>query len=77
MKLGEALNKLIKDTKYSHASLAKELGRKSPASIGNAVMRNNMNVDSLLEITDKLGYEIIIRPTRGGDTAERTIRLER
>lgn len=77
MKLGEAINKLIKDTKHSHASLAKELGKKSPSSIGNAVVRNNMNVDSLLEITDKLGYEIIIRPTRGGDTAERTIRLER
>ena len=77
MKLGEAINKLVKDTKHSHASLAKELGRKSPASIGNAIVRNNMNVDSLLEITDKLGYEIIIRPKRGGDTAERTIRLER
>ena len=77
MKLGDALNKLMKDTKHSHASLAKELGKKSSSSISNVVMRNNMYIDGLLEITDRLGYEVIIRPTRGGDTAERTIRLER
>ncbi len=77
MKLGEALNKMIKDSKHSHASLAAELGKKSPASIGNVIQRNNMNVESLLEITEKLGYEVVIRPTRGDDKAERTIRLER
>jgi hypothetical protein len=77
MKLGEAINKLIKDTKHSHASLAAELGKKSPSSISNAISRNNMNIDSLLEITDKLGYEIIIRPTRGEDKAERTVKVER
>lgn len=77
MKLGEAINKLVKDNFKSHASLAKMIGRKNPTFISNIVIRDNANVNTLLEITDALGYEIVIRPTSGGNTTERTIRLER
>jgi DNA-binding phage protein len=73
----EALNKLIKDNKKSHASLAELIGRKNPTFISNMVTRGNCNVDTLLEITDALGYELIIKPKSGEDKAERTIRLER
>lgn len=73
----EALNKLIKDNKKSHASLAELIGRKNPTFISNMVTRGNCNVDTLLEITDALGYEIILKPKSGEDKAERTIRLER
>lgn len=77
MKLGEAINKLVKDNKKSHASLAEMIGRKNPTFISNMVSRGNSNVATLLEITDALGYEIILRPKSGDDKAERTIRLER
>jgi hypothetical protein len=77
MKLGEAINKLVKDNKKSHASLAEMIGRKNPTYISNIVSRSNANVVTLLEITDALGYEVIIRPKSGDDKAERTIRLER
>ena len=77
MKLGEAINKLVKDNKKSHASLAQMIGRKTSTFISNIVIRGNTNIDTLLEITDALGYEIIIRPKSGDDKAERTIRLER
>jgi hypothetical protein len=73
----EALNKLIKDNKKSHASLSELIGRKNPTFISNMVTRGNCNVDTLLEITDALGYELIIKPKSGEDKAERTIRLER
>jgi hypothetical protein len=77
MKLGEAINKLVKDNKKSHASLSEMIGRKNPTFISNIVGRSNSNVTTLLEITDALGYEVIIRPKSGDDKAERTIRLER
>ena len=77
MKLSEAINKLVKDNKKSHASLAELIGRKNPTFISNMVTRGNCNVDTLLEITDALGYEIILKPKSGEDKAERTIRLER
>jgi hypothetical protein len=77
MKLGEAINKLVKDNKKSHASLAKMMGRKTSTYISNICIRNNTNVNTLLEITDVLGYEVIIKPKSGDDKAERTIRLER
>ena len=77
MKLGEAINKLVKDNKKSHASLAEMIGRKNSTFISNIVIRENANITTMLEITDALGYEIIIRPKSGDDKAERTIRLER
>ena len=77
MKLGEAINKLVRDNKKSHASLSEMIGRKNPTFISNMVSRSNANVATLLEITDALGYEVIIRPRSGDDKAERTIRLER
>lgn len=77
MNFKDALNKLIKDNKKSHASLAELIGRKNPTFISNMVSRGNCNVDTLLEITDALGYEIVIKPKSGENKAERTIRLER
>lgn len=73
----EALKKLIKDNKKSHASMALLIGRKNPTFISNMVTRGNCNVDTLLEIADALGYEVIIKPKSGEEKAERTIRLER
>ena len=77
MKFKEALTKLIMDNKKSRASLSEMIGRKNPTFISNMVSRGNCNIDTLLEITDALGYEIIIKPKSGDDKAERTIRLER
>ena len=77
MKLREALTKLIKDNNKSHASLSQLIGRKNPTFISNMVVRGNCNIETLLEITDALGYEIYIKPASGDNKAERTIRLER
>lgn len=77
MNFKEALKKLIKDNNKSHASLSELIGRKNPTFISNMVTRGNCNVDTLLEITDALGYEIVIKPKSGEGKAERTIRLER
>ena len=77
MKFKEMMSQLISDNKKSHASLAELIGRKNPTFISNMVSRGNCNVDTLLEITDALGYEIIIKPKSGDSKAERTIRLER
>ena len=77
MKFKEMMEKLIKDNKKSHASLAVLIGRKNPTFISNMVSRGNCNVDTLLEITDALGYEVVIKPKSGENKPERTIRLER
>ena len=77
MNFNEALKKLIKDNNKSYGSMAEMIGRKTPTFISDIIMRNNCNIDTLLEITDALGYEIIIKPKSGDNKAERTIRLER
>lgn len=77
MRLGDAVSKLIKDNKKSQAGLAKMVGKKNQSFIGNICMRHSTTVDTLLEITDALDYEVIIRPRSGEGKAERTIRLSR
>lgn len=78
MKTGEAINKLIKDNKLSHASLAKRIGREHSTSVSNAVARQGqISVNFLLEITESLGYEVILKPTSGEGKAERTVKLIR
>lgn len=77
MILKDAMNKMIKDNNHSQASLAKEMGFKSNAAVGNKIMRNDMKVSFLLEMCDFLGYEIVLRPTRGENKAERTMVLTR
>lgn len=76
MNVTHALNKLIKDNNYSHASLAKAMGFKSPASIGNVSTRCDLKVSFLIEICNFLGYEIVIRPTRGENKAGRTFVID-
>ena len=77
MNFKEALKKLIKDNNKSYASMAEMIGRKNATFISNIVIRGNCNIDTLLEITNALGYEVVIKPKSGDNKAERTIRLER
>ena len=77
MILKDATNKMITDNSHSHASLAKAMGYKSSASISNLTSRNDMKVSFLLEMCDFLGYEVVLRPTRGENKAERTMVLTR
>ena len=77
MILKDATNKMIKDNSHSLASLAKAMGYKSSASISNLTSRNDMKVSFLLEMCDFLGYEVVLRPTRGENKAERTMVLTR
>ncbi|MFQ9922094.1 MAG: hypothetical protein ACLRVU_01200 [Beduini sp.] len=76
MNIKETLTKLIKDNNLSHASLAKKMGYKSPSSIGNVVIRNEMKAGMLIDICNELGYEIVIKPKYGDNKAERTIILD-
>lgn len=76
MNLKEALTKMLKRGHHSFASLAEELDYKSAASIGNPIMRGDMRVSMLFSICKKLGYEIVLRPTRGDDKAENTFVLD-
>ena len=62
MNFKDALNKLIKDNKKSHASLAEMIGRKNPTFISNMVSRGNCNIDTLLDIAEALEYDIVLKP---------------
>lgn len=73
MNLKEAITKLISDNNSTHANLAKRLGLKSPASIGNIVSRGDCKVSALFNICNELGYDIVLKPRHGDGKSERTI----
>ena len=62
MILGKALNKMIEVKTSSHKRLAEKIGKKNGSSIGNIITRNNCTVDTLLDITEALEYDVVLKP---------------
>lgn len=77
MRLGKAINEMVSVKRSSHKRLAEQIGQKYGSAIGNIVIRNNCNVDTLLDIASVLEYDLILKPkgnfgntmvlTKGGD----------
>lgn len=62
MKLGKAINEMIKVKSSSHKRLAKSIGKENGSAIGNIVIRNNCTVETLLDIASSLEYDIVLKP---------------
>ena len=62
MVVGEALRKALKDSGHNQTWLADKMGYCGPSGISNIVWRNNLKVDTLIEICEILGYEATIQP---------------
>ena len=72
MKLNEAIRELLKMCNISQNGLGEKIGMKSGA-FATVMKRNNMQVKTLLAITNALGYEIVLRPKSGTNRSERTV----
>ena len=64
MKIQSAIEKVIEDTSWTKARLARFL-HKTPQSIQDRLNPNknkSMNISSAMEMLDPMGYEIVIVP---------------
>lgn len=62
MKLSKAINEMIEVKTSSHKRLAEKIGKKNGSAIGNIVIRNNCTVETLLDITEALEYDVVLKP---------------
>lgn len=74
MKITEVLRAIMKDTKTTQSRLVELVESKYPNSkiktqsaVAQRLRRQNISFDTLLEMTEVMGYEIVIQPksTRG------------
>lgn len=75
MKLNEAVKEIIKMCNKSQTEVGNDIGMQSGA-FSTMMKRNNMQVKTLVTICNKLGYEIVLRPTEGTNRKERTVIID-
>lgn len=68
MTLKEIMTVATKSRGYTQSTFANELGIKQQ-SYSDRISKGSMRVDNLIEMLDKLGYEVIIKDKRNGSKA--------
>lgn len=67
MKAGQMIKEILRAKNSSIIKLSKELNKPSSSYISNKLLRENgMKVETLMEMTDALGYDICLRDKQTG-----------
>lgn len=62
MKIRELINHCLEQRKMSKTQLAKKAGYASPQNLTNKLARpSGMRIDSLVEIMNAMGYDVVIK----------------
>lgn len=77
MKIGEAIKLAMKNQKTTQQQLAERIGASSQSVIAQRLRMDNLSVDTVLEMLDAIGYEIVIQEKRRGRRPEGQIVIER
>ena len=66
MKSSEIIKAIMKDVQWSQYRLAEEIGKKQSNITGILNRASSMRVDSLVELAEAMGYEVVIRNKQNG-----------
>jgi transcriptional regulator with XRE-family HTH domain len=66
MKSSEIIKSIMKDVQWSQYRLAEEIGKKQSNITGILNRASSMRVDSLVELAEAMGYEVVIRNKQNG-----------
>ena len=75
MNLKEAINKVIKMCNKTQKEVAEDIGT-SQGALSTMLVRNNMQVSTLIKICEAMDYEVVLRPTKGTNVKERTVVID-
>lgn len=70
MKIAEALKQAMKTQKTTQTQLAERIGAKSQSVIAQRLRMDNLTVDTVLEMLDAIGYELVIQEKKRGRRPE-------
>jgi len=77
MKIGEAIKQALKNQKTTQQQLADRIGAKSQSVIAQRLRMNNLSIETILEMLDAIGYEVVIQEKKPGRRRDDQILIER
>ena len=77
MKIGEAIKQALKNQKTTQQQLADRIGAKSQSVIAQRLRMNNLSIETILEMLDAIGYEMVIQEKKPGRRRDDQILIER
>jgi len=77
MKISEAIKFALKNQKTTQQQLADRIGASSQSVIAQRLRMGNLSVNTVLEMLDAIGYELVIQEKRRGRRPEGQIVIER
>lgn len=77
MKISDAIKIAMKNQKTTQAQLAKRIGASSQSVIAQRLRMNNLSVDTVIEMLDVIGYEMVIQEKKRGRRPEGQIIIDR
>ena len=77
MKISEAIKFALKNQKTTQQQLADRIGAKSQSVIAQRLRTDNLSINTVIEMLDAIGYEMIIQEKKRGRRPEGQIVIER
>ena len=77
MKITEAIRTAMKNQKISQVRLTEQLGLKSQSVVAQRLRTDNLSVDTVVEMLDSIGYEMVIQEKKRGRKTEGQLVIER
>ncbi|HHX79868.1 MAG TPA: helix-turn-helix domain-containing protein [Acholeplasmataceae bacterium] len=77
MKIGEAIRQAMKNQKTTQKQLADRIGAKSQSVISERLRMDNLSINTVIEMLDGIGYEMVIQEKKRGRRPEGQIIIDR
>lgn len=77
MKITDAIRAAMKNQKISQVRLTEQLGLKSQSVVAQRLRTDNLSVDTVVEMLDSIGYEMVIQEKKRGRKTEGQLVIER
>lgn len=77
MKMKEAIRLAMKNQKTTQQQLADRIGAKSQSVIAQRLRMNNLSINTVIEMLDGIGYEMVIQEKKRGRRPEGQIIIDR
>ena len=75
MKTKQAIKKILKQEHMTQKVLSEKMGYARPSNLNTVLRANNPKIETLVNIMDALGYEVVLRPKNGSDKVSRSVIL--
>lgn len=77
MKSNEAIRKIMKETKFTQSQIAIAIGKPGGNAVGSLLCTENLSANTMVDILNVMGYELVMQPKTQGQRKEGSIVIEK